>query len=803
MVVPVEHREHVRVLRDDFLLQKLAGVVEQPRIRLLHVGVTMQADDGLAIGVLREHLVHPVDLVGVDVPAHVQNQEVLTVLGEQVIVAEVVLVRAAVPGVAVVAVLAEVLPVVAVTLHARVDVVVARKNAVGDARVVEDLHGVVGVHPFAAHVHVVDDVAGVHDVADAESLRVVHDPLVHVVEVVREALGVVLGVGFPGEREVVALGKARAVPAGLGRLARPVEGLQGHGLGEHGLVGKRRRRVAFGGNLLHENHRIAVAQVVGSRELAGHLAVRIGGCDLFPTLRCEIVGVHRDRVGVIDARRLALPGKRQGVALGGGSHLRLEQLRRERAVVGGRLVGRCRDDIVSGKRAALAEAHIGGVVAHVDRQVRRRGRDAVAVRVDGHVGVVVLDGELHLRGRGVAGLVDRDDGEHMLPHRKLLRVDGGRQREVFPVERGGDRLQPVRVARDRRGVERDSLIERLAVINAQVNRRFRIVDDDVGRSRAVLTLRGHGMRAVGDLRGVPIKAHGRSVRRGNLEHGVEVGLHSRRIADRMPYVERRTRVGLLVVGRDAHRQVALAVRELHLQAGHLVILMVLAEHRGVERLLERRARIARPQGQRHVVGVFLRVVREVLVVDMHRTRRGRFAPRPHDGDDIARVVAVGRGDGVFEVAVHATRLHHEPGAVLEGLARVGDLAAVDGNGCLRVVGAIVGGDRRGARDDGAVLERQTHAVGGVQAVDLHRLLVGLAHAVKGVGAHLVGDLVVAEQHVRGDLHHEMPQAPLGLLLDNGPVGIVVELVEHLGAEQVRARLERLRPAGIVRRVVGT
>ena len=310
------------------------------------------------------------------------------------------------------------------------------------------------------------------------------------------------------------------------------------------------------------------------------------------------------------------------------------------------------------------------------------------------------------------------------------------------------------------------------------------------------------MRAVGDLRGVPIKAHGRGVRRGNLERCVEVGLHTRGIADRMPYVERRARVGLLVVGRDAHRQVALAVRELHLQAGHLVILMVLAEHRGVERLLERRARIARPQGQRHVVGVLLRIVREVLVVDMHRTRRGRFAPRPHDGDDVARVVAVGRGDGVFEVAVHAARLHHEPGAVLEGLARVGDLAAVDGNRRLRIVGAIVGGDRRCARDDGAVLERQAHAVGGVQAVDLHRLLVGLAHAVKGVGAHLVGGLVVAKQHVRGDLHHEMPQAPLGLLLDDGPVGVVVELVEHLGAEQVRARLERLRAARIVRQVVG-
>ena len=159
----------------------------------------MQADDGLAVGILREHLVHPVDLVGVDVPAHIQNQEVLTVLGEQIVVAEVVLVRAAVPRIAVVAVLAEVLPVVAVTLHARVNVVVARKDAVGDARVIENLHGVVGVHPFAAHVHVIDDVAGVHDVADAEPLRIVHDPLVHVVEVVREALGIVLSVGFPSE----------------------------------------------------------------------------------------------------------------------------------------------------------------------------------------------------------------------------------------------------------------------------------------------------------------------------------------------------------------------------------------------------------------------------------------------------------------------------------------------------------------------------------------------------------------------------------------------------------------------------
>ena len=184
--------------------------------------------------------------------------------------------------------------------------------------------------------------------------------------------------------------------------------------------------------------------------------------------------------------------------------------------------------------------------------------------------------------------------------------------------------------------------------------------------------------------------------------------------------------------------------------------MVLAEHRRIQRFLKRRARVARPQRKCYLIGVFLGVVREILVVNVNGARRRRLAPRPHDREDVARVVAVRRGDGVFEVAVHAACLHHKPCAVFERLARAGCLVII--NEYLRggVVGAVVGGDGGRTGNHIAVLERQTHAIGVVQTIDGNRRLLGFAHTVQRVSAHLIGNLVVAKQHIGGNLHHEVP-----------------------------------------------
>ena len=158
--------------------------------------------------------------------------------------------------------------------------------------------------------------------------------------------------------------------------------------------------------------------MVRSGEAGRHLPVRICRSNLFPALRREVVREHRYWMAAIGVRGLAFPRKRHHVASRRAADLHLEQLSRDRAVRCGRLVRGSCDDFISRKGATLAKTHMSRAFAHVHRQVRRRCRNAVAIGVGikRHIRVVVLDGELHLRGLNVAGPVASGHGKRVLAH---------------------------------------------------------------------------------------------------------------------------------------------------------------------------------------------------------------------------------------------------------------------------------------------------------------------------------------------------------------------------------------------------
>ena len=780
VIVAVEHRNDVGVLGHHLVLEQLSGVVQQA-VRLLDVGVAVEGDDGLAVGILLEHLVHPLNFLGVDVPAHVEDDEVLSVLGEQVIVAQVVLVGAAVSLLVGKAVLAKVFPVVAVPLGAGVHVVVAAQHAVGHARLVKDLHGLIGVFPLAHHVHIVHNVAGVEHIADFPLLGVVHNPLVHVGVVVGEALSIVLGVGLPGQGEVVLLRPSGAVPL------RQALGLQGGGSGD--------LRLHTLGGALHQQHGLAVHHMVLGGNGLGNGAVRSGLGHLVPALGGVVVDVHGHRVGLVGVAGAAAPRHGEGVVRGGGSGLDGKQLIGEGAVALGVAVSHGNAAILQGEVLTLQEGHVCHLLVQRDAELGGGGGDAVVVGVR-DAGVHLLGGEGHLSGGHIARQVRGHHLQGVLAHAQLPGHQGGGQGQGLAVQAHRQVLHPVGVAGHGALLQQQGLVEDAALGHTQVKGGGGVVHHHVGGGLLV-SRGGHNLvHAVGEGGGVQLGAHGVDLSGGDAEGGVEIGHHAGAVADGVPGVQFGAGVGLVVVGSDLHRQVAVAVGQHQLEAGDLKVLVVLVFHHVVD-LLKGGTAVASPDGEGHVIGLGLGVVGEILVVHVDGPGQGQLTPGAENGDDVPAVVAIGGRHRILEVVVHAAGLDHEVGPVLQHHLGV-HLSAIHGNGGIGVVSAVVGGDGAHPGQQGIVGHIQPHAVPGVvEALNGHRLLRRLAHAVQGVGPDLEGDRVMSKEHVGGNLHQEVAQTPLGGLLDAGPLGVVVQLVENFRANEVGPVLQRFAAAVVV------
>ena len=89
---------------------------------------------------------------------------------------------------------------------------VSAKNAIRHAGFIEDTHGFVCVFPLIKHIVIVNNVAGMHDILDSHVIRVIDNPLVHIQEMVLPFLGIILGIGFPRETEIIIFGNRVAVP---------------------------------------------------------------------------------------------------------------------------------------------------------------------------------------------------------------------------------------------------------------------------------------------------------------------------------------------------------------------------------------------------------------------------------------------------------------------------------------------------------------------------------------------------------------------------------------------------------------
>ena len=134
-----------------------------PRLIQLAVFVDkpVEAKDGFAVAVLVKNLIHPIDFVLKDIPAHIQDDEILSVFGNQVVMPLVVLIAPAVVIAAGIAILAKILVILVVPFPAVLDVVVAGQHPVRKPRVIKDLHGGVRFFPLELLVILIDNIAGV------------------------------------------------------------------------------------------------------------------------------------------------------------------------------------------------------------------------------------------------------------------------------------------------------------------------------------------------------------------------------------------------------------------------------------------------------------------------------------------------------------------------------------------------------------------------------------------------------------------------------------------------------------------
>ena len=125
-----------------------------------------------------------------------------------------------------------------------------------------------------------------HDVLDLPVFRIVHDPLVHLVEVVVIPLDIALGVGDPGKGEVVVGGSGIAGPAGI---------VAGFAVGG----GVQIRQSGIGGTLDH-NGGFAAGNMVLYREGSfRNSTAGIGGGDLFPCASEAVANEHMGCIGIV------------------------------------------------------------------------------------------------------------------------------------------------------------------------------------------------------------------------------------------------------------------------------------------------------------------------------------------------------------------------------------------------------------------------------------------------------------------------------------------------------------------------
>ncbi|MNI49684.1 hypothetical protein D3C73_1043040 [compost metagenome] len=138
----------------------------------------MCGDDGFSVLVFLQHLVHPVDFVRIDIPAHVQDDEVLPVFCQQVIVAQVIIEGAAIVGFVLKTLGTEIFPVVIIKFKSGAHIMVSAQHAVPHPVVFKDFHCLVGNLPLVIHVPFINQVSCVDRIANIPVLRIVHNPLV-------------------------------------------------------------------------------------------------------------------------------------------------------------------------------------------------------------------------------------------------------------------------------------------------------------------------------------------------------------------------------------------------------------------------------------------------------------------------------------------------------------------------------------------------------------------------------------------------------------------------------------------------
>ena len=176
------------------------------------IDAAMGGNDGAGTGVCIQNGVDPGNLVGVDVPAYTDEENLLTVHFYNIIVPKIVFVGPAVVGLVLVVFLSEILPVEIVHHVAVGHIVVATQNAGGDPGIFQPLLLRTCESELILLVELIGNVAGMEDIFDIQVILFVDDPAHHILIVLVIPLGIVLSVRIPGDGEVIVLRNRCTVP---------------------------------------------------------------------------------------------------------------------------------------------------------------------------------------------------------------------------------------------------------------------------------------------------------------------------------------------------------------------------------------------------------------------------------------------------------------------------------------------------------------------------------------------------------------------------------------------------------------
>ena len=770
MIVAVQHCEYIRILRYHLLLHQLAVVIQQIVLRgVSHAGIGVEAQDRFAVAVLLQYLIHPVDLILVDIPAHIDDDQILTILRQQVVVTQVVLVGAAIGRLILHTILAEILMIILILKGGCRYIMVAAQHTVRHACVIQDLHGLVSILPLVDHIKVVHDITGVNDIADVHRISIVHDPVVHVQVVLEELLGIVLRIGLPCKSEVIFCRNTVTVPAVFHK---------GSGILSAQIRQCRTRRT------LYHHLYTAFLHIGSSGKVRLDGAGIIGLSDLIPASALAVQSKHPAGMRRIRIGSRAVPAQHQLIVLTGFSYWY------SISNVGKSRLRGLSSDLIRRNGFQLTEFRLRTLLVSIYCDCQRgTARGNIIGSCIYHCDCIVADMEGDSFRCLISRCVLRIDGQGMVAFAQCYGIGLYAVVDTLTVQRDDGFSQRI-LLRDLRR-QADLAGENRAVLHAHLHFGSLVVYDELYGLLIASALHREGMSAGRKLCRIHDCAHCGRVGCRNGEAGIQIGAHACGIAHGVNGIRRCAQVCLccgiyrhtgvrigITLRANTVRQVALSVDQLQLKTADFEVLAVGVRQKEV---IHTGAVGSCPETQCNLIAVRGCIVSKVLVIDMHceavqavvlpfYQRSNAYSRR------VIRQVVICQNQCVAEIAVPSFRGEGIVSAVLQHL-RNRIVLTVNLNRSVCIVAAVVRCDRYGTANFRSIRNVRSHTVHFVQLVNFYLVdLRGIA-VILIIRADIELHIAVVEDLIRRNIHLIQTRHAASGLAAALPAARAVEAVE--------------------------